>query len=79
MQYYVFEMQDGAVLSQAFNREQLENGEALSNYYSRCASAAISTVRVHTVMLVDDHGRYVTMPDGITVPPVTFIHENQGN
>lgn len=77
MLYYVFEMQDGAVLSQSFTREQLENGEALSNYYSRCASAAISPVRVHTVMLVDDHGRYVTMPDGITVPPATFIHGNQ--
>ena len=73
MLYYVFEMQDGAVLSQAFNREQLENGEAISNFYSRCASAAISSVHRHTIMFVDDKGNNM-------VEPVTFEHEqtNQG-
>ena len=70
MLYYVIEMQDGAVLSQAYNREQLEHGEAISNFYSRCASAAISSVHRHTIMLVDDKGNYV---DGY--PPLTFEHE----
>jgi len=81
MLYYVFEMQDGAVLSQAFNRTQLENGEAISNFYSRCASAAISTVRRHTIMLVDDKGNNAVLPNGVTVYPATFEHEqtNQGN
>ena len=68
MKYYVFEMQDGAVLSQSFNRTELENGTAASNFYSRCASAAISSVQVHTVMFVDDKGNNM-------LPPVTFVHE----
>ena len=72
MLYYVFEMQDGAVLSQAFNREELENGEAISNFYSRCASAAISTVTRHTVMFVDDMGNHV-------LQPVSFKHEQNNN
>ena len=70
MKYYVFEMQDGAVLSQSFNRTELENGTAASNFYSRCASAAISSVPVHTVMFVDDKGNNM-------LPPVTFVHQQQ--
>ena len=77
MLYYVFEMQDGAVLSQSFTRAQLENGEAISNFYSRCASAAISHVRRHSVMFVDDKGNYVVLPNGVTVLPVTFEHNGQ--
>ena len=77
MKYYVFEMQDGAVLSQSFNRTQLENGEAISNFYRRCASAAISPVERHTIMFVDDKGNYVVLPSGITVLPVTFEHQQQ--
>ena len=70
MKYYVIEMQDGAVLSQSFNRAEFESGAAVSDYLSRGASAAISQVNRHTVMLVDDKGNYV---DGY--PPLTFEHE----
>ena len=70
MKYYVFEMQDGAVLSQSFNRTELENGTAASNFYSRCASAAISSVAVHTIMFVDEKGNNM-------LPPVTFVHQQQ--
>lgn len=68
MKYYVIEMQDGSVLWQCFNRTELENGTAASNFYSRCASAAISSVAVHTIMFVDDKGNNM-------MPPVTFEHE----
>lgn len=67
MKYYVFEMQDGAALWQSFNQAELENGTAASNFYSRCASAAISSVAVHTVMFVDEEGRNM-------LPAVTFRH-----
>ena len=67
MKYYVFEMQDGAALWQAFTQAELENGTAASNFYSRCASAAISSVAVHTVMFVDENGHNM-------LPPVVFRH-----
>ena len=67
MKYYVFEMQDGAALWQAFTQAELENGTAASNFYSRCASAALSAVAVHTIMFVDEDGHYM-------LSPVTFRH-----
>ena len=38
--------------------------EALSTFFSICASAAISQVRYHTVMAIDEQGRYVTTGQG---------------
>ena len=70
MLYYVIEMQDGAALVTSFNRTQYEAGAAVSDFYSRCASAAISQVHRHTVMFVDDMGNHV-------LPPVSFKHEAQ--
>ena len=67
MLYYVIEMQDGAVLSVSYNRTQYEAGTAVSDFYSRCASAAISSVGRHTIMFVDDMGHDV-------MPPVSFKH-----
>ena len=72
MKYYVMEMQDGAVLAVSYNREQYEAGTAVSDFYSRCASAAISQVTRHTVMFVDDMGNHV-------LPPVSFKHEAQAS
>ena len=67
MKYYVFEMQDGAALVQSFTQAEMESGTAASNFYSRCASAAISAVAVHTIMFVDENGRNM-------MPPVVFRH-----
>ena len=56
MLYYVIEMQDGAALVASFNRTQYEAGAAVSDFYTKCAYAAISQVHRHTVMFVDDMG-----------------------
>ena len=53
---YVIELQDGAMLSQSFTAEEVAHGLALSNYFMRCGSAAISSVSCHVVMLLDDAG-----------------------
>ena len=53
---YVIELQDGAMLSQSFTAEEVAQGIALSNYFMRCGSAAISSVRCHVIMLLDNEG-----------------------
>ena len=68
MKYYVIELQDGAVLAQSFNREQYENGQAVSYFLNASSIAAISQVHRHTVMFVDDMGNHV-------LPPYSFKHD----
>ena len=63
MTYYVIELQDGAALWQAFTQAEYENGTAVSNFHSRCSSAAISSVAVHTIMFVDEEGRNMKRPE----------------
>lgn len=56
---YAFELQDGAMLTQAFTPEQVETGAADQDFFTRCIYARVSTVEHHTVMLVDETGRVV--------------------
>lgn len=67
MTNYVFEMQDGTILSQSFDDEAVKSGQALSNYYSRCSFAAMSSVVHHTIMLIDEVGN--------TLQCAHFYHE----
>lgn len=53
---YVIELQDGAMLSQSFTPEEVEQGLALSNFFMRCGSAVLSSVRCHVILLVDEDG-----------------------
>ena len=57
MKNYVYEQQDGAVLTQAFSDEQVATGAADQDFFTRCIYARVSKVEHHTILLVDETGR----------------------
>ena len=57
MKNYVYEQQDGAVLTQCFSDDQVATGAADQDFFTRCIYARVSQVEHHTVLLVDETGR----------------------
>lgn len=53
---YVIELQDGTMLSESFTSSEASQGLSLSNFFMRCGSAALSTVRCHVILLIDEDG-----------------------
>lgn len=57
MKNYVYEQQDGAVLTQVFSDDQVATGAADQDFFTRCIYARVSQVEHHTVLLTDETGR----------------------
>lgn len=57
--YILIEMQTNETTALTPVRTFTDRNEAESAYYLTLAAAAISTVKVHTVVLLDEHGNQI--------------------
>lgn len=53
---YVIELQNGVLSSMSFTEDQVQAGEALAEFYTRCASASIDTEVDHVILILDRDG-----------------------
>ena len=53
---YVIELQNGELSYMPFTEEQVRAGEALAEFYTRCATAATDTEVDHVILILDRDG-----------------------
>lgn len=59
MGQFVIEIQGNALLSYYHSAEEVQSGVASQDYYLKCSYAAVSTVPLHTIMLIEENGNVV--------------------
>ena len=56
---YVLEIQGSSMLTTYHSEAEVQSGVASQDYYTKCSYAAVSTIPMHTIVLMSENGEII--------------------